>query len=130
MPITLTFEQVDPQELQNGSWPLRVSASSDIEGLDSSIFVYHAQNALQTTPGDICEAVASIIQMNEIPIDEPGNIDGVIIPYYRKDSAEFHFHTSEALEEGIEIIKEDVKSLIKQHEMFDRISETQVEVIS
>jgi hypothetical protein len=130
MPITLTFEQVDPQEIQNGSWPLRVTASSDVEGLDSSIFVYHAQNELQTTPGDICEAVASIIQMNEVPIDEPGTINGILIPFYRKDSAEFHFPTAEALADGIEIIKEDTFRLIRQHEMFDLISETQVEVIS
>lgn len=129
MGITLTFEAIADPEIAKPSWPLRVTAVSGIEGLDSNIFVFHAQLPDAASAGDMCEAVASIIQMNELPVDAPTEIDGNPIPFYRKDSAEFHFHTSDALDEAIEIIKEDVASLIRSFNTFALIQEQQVVLI-
>jgi hypothetical protein len=129
MGITLTFDAIDDNEIGKLSWPLRVSASSDVEGLDSNIFVFHAQSVEAATPGDMCEAVASIVQMNELPVDEPTEIDGFPIPFYRKSEAEFHFHTSDALDEAIEIIKEDTASLLRAFRTFELIQEQQVVII-
>lgn len=129
MSIMLTFEAVAEEEIGKLSWPLRVSASSNEEGLDSNIFVFHAQSMEGASAGDMCEAVASIVQMNELPIDNPTTIDGAPIPFYRKSSAEFHFHTSDALNEAIEIIKEDTASLLRAFRTFNLIQEQQVVTI-
>lgn len=129
MGITLTFEAIDDAEIGKLSWPLRISALSTEEGLDSNIFVFHAQTIEGASPGDMCESVASIVQMNELPIDEPTVIDGDPIPFYRKSSAEFHFHTSDALDDAIEIIKEDVASLLRAFRTFNLIQEQQVVTI-
>ena len=129
MGITLTFEAIDDNEIGKLSWPLRVSASSDEEGLDSNIFVFHAQSTEGASTGDMCETVASIVQMNELPIDAPAEIDGEPIPFYRKSSAEFHFHNSDALDEAIEIIKEDTASLLRSFRTFNLIQTQQVVTI-
>lgn len=130
MAITLTFEAVPTQEIGKLSWPLRVTAESSTMGLDSKIFVYHAQGSTEALPGDMCEAVASIVQMNELPEDNPSEIDGEPIPFYRKDYAEFHFQNSDALDEAVEIIKEDTAKLLHAFNTFNLIQVEQVFEIS
>jgi hypothetical protein len=126
MGIRLTFEAIAEPEIAKNSWPLRVTALSTEPGLDSNIFVFHAQGTDAPTTGDMCEAVASIVQMNELPIGAPTEIDGLPIPFYRKDSAEFHFHTSDALEEGMQIIKDDTQMLLRSFRTFNLIQEQEV----
>lgn len=129
MGIRLTFEAIEEPELAKLSWPLRVTAVSETEGLDSNIFVYHAQSISNPTPGDMCEAVASIVQMNELPVGAPSEIDGQPIPFYRKDTAEFHFHNSDALDDAIEIIKADTAALLRAFRAFELMQEQQVVTI-
>ncbi len=129
MGITITFKEVPEQEAGTTSWPLRVEVVSTEPDLESEVFVYHAKSNTATTD-DICECVASVIQMYGISKDQPSEIDGLPVPFYRKSVAEFHFPDYDAAQEGKDTIIADLSLLLREHRAFESITSESTVILS
>lgn len=137
--ITLTREGLETEGIPNGSqhtWPLKVTAVSTVTGIPSEIFVYH-QGASSSTqlpndphPGDLCEAIASVHQLSELPAAEPpapGNMSRV--PFYRSATAFFQCHSLVEADQVWAIIQEDVADLIANMEASQNLATAEVVAI-
>lgn len=131
--ITLTRKKINFSEsnAELAVWPLIVEASSDDED-DANVFVYHAgEQALGESSGirygDTFSNVASVQDMLTIPIgdplelqDEPMSKD-VNIPYYRLNKLELNCYNADEANRTWEIIKKDVKSLVRGLNIYNNI---------
>ena len=129
MGITITFKEIAEQEAGTTSWPIRVEVTSTEAGLESEVFVYHAKGDVASTD-DMCECVASIIQMYGIAKDQPSEISGLPVPFYRKSEAEFHFPDFESAQEGKDIIVSDLSKLLREHRSFESLVEESTVTLS
>lgn len=129
--IALTIEYLSPDNYLPGTVPMRVTAVSSEPGLESEIFVFHATSTTAPWTGDQFETIASVVQMQELPVDAPAPAteDTPAIPFYRKDVVEFVLYTMEELEDIWKIIKEETKLLIKQHRLADKIEQQETVTI-
>lgn len=114
--LTLTKEALSPEEINpEGAWFLRVTCTSDEQGLNSKIFVYKAATpGTFYNTGDVFETVASIQQMQDIPEDEPTFAEDYTVPYYRLAVFEAYFTHPDFLNEAWSIIQEDAQLLLAQ----------------
>lgn len=93
---------------------ISVTATADEPGLDDAIFVYRTISDTNPMPGDIFQCVASYSQVQELPIDTPETVDGVLIPDYRVATAKFVTTDPSDFEEIWAIIQSDTALLINQ----------------
>jgi len=135
MSISLTRSEVPASGIIAGnrhSWPLQVVAVSTTEGLSSEIFVYHvgASDGVAVPgdpyPGDRCEAIASVHQMQELPVGTPP-APGVSsrVPFYRADTAFFYCHSLEEADRVWGIIQSDTQDLLENFLAAGNLEETE-----
>lgn len=96
---------------------LKVTAVSTEPGLGSEIFVYHAKDLDVATEGDIFEVIASPMQMEDLPINNPVVVDDVTVPFYRLNEVSLVFSNYDQLEDAWRIIQEDTTYLIEQYRL-------------
>lgn len=122
MSIVLTKYAAPLDGVINGdkhTWPMRVTATSTTDGLPSEIFVYHVGAATMVAPndphpGDRCEAIASVHQLQELPAGAPPNPgEASVTPYYRSASAFFHCHSMTEYERLWGVIQDDARDLLE-----------------
>lgn len=123
--ISLTLEYVDPAEYFPGVHPIRITATSTEEGLDSSIFVFHAREVDGALPGDTFECVASYQQTQELPIDAPIIEAETPIPYYRKNVVEFYLLSAAEVDDIWNIVQSDTKHLVRSARFWEKIGVTE-----
>lgn len=95
---------------------LRVTASVDNGDLfPPEIFVYQART-LTADPrtGDPCTAIASLVQLSDLPVDAPmvGTGANRSIPFYRRISGEWHLNNEAEADTLWRNITEDVADLL------------------
>lgn len=95
-------------------WPIEVTAIG--QGMTSDIFVYAISKASDPVPGDVFEAVASVVQLSEIPTKAPATVDQVNqIPYYRRSSAKFNCRSAEEEARVWDMIVSQVGQLVRNY---------------
>lgn len=108
-------------------WPLEVTATSTVAGLDSEIFVYHVGVAdTPTAHMAAYEVIASLTQMQELPVDQPGtDPDGSYVPFFRSRKLLAYCRSSEELESLWLKVQEDVQDLLNNHRAAQNLKVTQ-----
>ena len=131
--ITLTREAVILKPHDNvckKNWPIRVVAESTYEGLDSNIFVYHAADPNDPIQGDEFSNVASLQDMESLPVGAPTPVDGDLtenyVPFYRTNSVELNCYTMEEAERVWRIIKRDTASLVREYKASINLKATEI----
>lgn len=132
MSITLQRESVSPSQAppRQHTWPLRIIATSNLAGLSSKIFVFHAALSDDLIKGDVFEAVASVSQLMELPEDTPITGGDVIVPFYRLDRLEWFCHSAEEAEDLWNKIQEDVQDLVNNFRSKENLESSEVIVIT
>ena len=101
------------------NWPIRVTAESTLPGLDANIFVYHAADPNDPIQGDEFSNVASLQDMESLPIGAPALVDGDLtenyVPFYRTNSMELDCHNLVEMERVWSIIKRDTSTLVHEY---------------
>jgi hypothetical protein len=125
MSITLTRRSISPEHFVAGeqhTWPIEIVAVSNDAAIPSEIFVYHVGAADVVTsqdpyPGDLFECVASVHQLNTIPVNDP-ETPGVDSqnPFYRTAKLFFHCLTLKDADKLWTNVQADVKDLIENFE--------------
>lgn len=111
--ITLNKKPVKITEVDGQyTWPLIINAESTRVGLDSEIFVYHAAYGDDSYLGDVFECVASVQQMNELPVGSAVEEHDKLIPYYRRADVTFYASSAKEADDLWEDIKSDVDDLV------------------
>lgn len=116
-------------------WPLEVTAVSTYGDLDSHIFVYHAGIGFDpgsAIPGSVFECVASLPQLQEIPVNNIGEdpITGDPVPFYRSDTLLFYCRSAVEAESLWEKIEVDVRALVANYLAAQVLEDIEVVVIS
>ena len=127
--IELTREIVKPAKdpIRKHVWPVRITAKGS--GIDSKIFVYHAAMDDDPLLGDIFEAVASVLQLNEVPPDKPATLDGVVIPFYRLSVLEYDARSAEQAEHIWAVVQEDADDLSKNFDSAKNLEGIEVVIV-
>jgi hypothetical protein len=113
--ITITRHDTAAPTANPQNHPFRVVALGT-EGAPSAVFVY-ARAKPGDPLGDVFQCVASLAQIDELPLQAPTLVDGVTqIPYYRTTEASFNFRTAEEAATAWGIIQTDVQSLLRNIE--------------
>lgn len=122
--IVLSRATVDltvPSNKCRKNWPLKVTATSTLPGLDASIFVYHAADASDPIQGDTFSNVASLQDMESLPKDAPTEVEGDstedYVPYYRVSEVILDFYDLTELNRAWSIIKHDTDKLVKEYKL-------------
>lgn len=129
--ITLTREAVTLKrgEVCKKNWPIRVIAESTIPELDSNIFVYHAADPNDPIQGDEFSNVASLQDMESLPIGAPTPVEGDLtenyVPFYRTNSVELNCYTMDEAERVWTIIKRDAASLLREYKASINLKEVE-----
>ena len=101
------------------NWPIRVTAESTVPGLDANIFVYHAADPNDPIQGDEFSNVASLQDMESLPVGAPTPVDGDLtenyVPFYRTNSVELDCHNLVEMERVWSIIKRDTSTLVHEY---------------
>lgn len=112
-------------EVREETKPVFIDTSVEIAGYvgddgddeeDVNVFVYHAAEPDDPYHGDLFANVASLQDMESLPVDEPVAVEGIdeaenFFPFYRTSSVELHFHNVADAERVWNVIKHDVKML-------------------
>lgn len=133
MGITLTRKETRFSHRNNcrRAWSMEVTAESDLPELDANIFVYHAVEPEDPEAADSFSNVASLQDMNIIPVDAPSSVLASprrenFIPYYRKARVVLDFYNASDMERAWKIMKIDVASLVKEYYAARNLHETEV----
>lgn len=133
MGITLTRKETKFKHRNacRRAWSMEVTAESDLPDLDANIFVYHAVEPEDPEEADSFSNVASLQDMNIIPVDAPGTLEGAklrenFIPYYRKASVVMDFYNAADMERAWRIMKIDTASLVREYYAARNLQETEV----
>lgn len=134
--ITLTREAVILKPHDNvckKNWPIRVVAESTYDELDSNIFVYHAADPNDPIQGDEFSNVASLQDMESLPVGAPTPVDGDLtenyVPFYRTNSVELNCYTMEEAERVWRIIKRDTASLVREYKASINLKATEIYIV-
>lgn len=133
MGITLTRKETKFKHRNTcrRAWSMEVSAESDLPDLDANIFVYHAVEPEDPEESDSFSNVASLQDMNILPVDAPEALSDTLrrenfIPYYRKSSVVLDFYNASDMERAWKIMKLDVASLVREYYSSRNLHETEV----
>jgi hypothetical protein len=127
--LTLTRHSLSATASLNGAaqhtWPLKIVCTPDNGStLSPKIFVFHAVKPDVAGPEDVFEAVASVHQMQDIPIDQPHYVAGdptKCVPYYRLAELTWHCLSSAEADDLWEHIKADVTDLVGNQKALDNL---------
>lgn len=113
------------------AWSMEVTAESDLPDLDSNIFVYHAVEPEDPEASDSFSNVASLQDMNMLPVDAPAELQEEepyenFVPYYRKNSVVLDFYNTKDLERAWRIMCVDVSSLTREYYAARRMQQGEV----
>lgn len=101
------------------NWPIRITAESTIPDLDSNIFVYHAADPNDPIQGDEFSNVASLQDMESLPVGAPTHVDGDLtenyVPFYRTNSVALDCHNLVEMERVWSVIKRDTSTLVHEY---------------
>lgn len=101
------------------NWPIKVTAESTLDGLDANIFVYHAADPNDPIQGDEFSNVASLQDMESLPVGAPASVEGDLtenyVPFYRTNSVELDCYNLIEMERVWTIIKRDTASLVREY---------------
>lgn len=122
MSIELTRSSLNSEHFVAGdrhTWPIRIVATSNLEGLPSEIFVWHVGAADSVTdldpyPGDLFECIASVHQLSSIPANDPETPGpDSQNPFYRTNVLFFHCLSLKDADELWANVQDDVLDLIE-----------------
>lgn len=93
------------------------TGSEDEVEIDTNVFVYHAAEPDDPYHGDLFSNVASMQDMESLPVGEPAVVEGMgeaenLFPFYRTSSVELHLHNLAEAERVWRVIRHDVKMLV------------------
>lgn len=126
----ITVSKISHDEKQfHTNWTIKVTCKADEEGADPNIFVFHSKPS-----GDTYSNVASLHDMNSIPVDAPQTItndDGSVdnIPYYRLSEVALDFCNTIDAARFVDIVMYDARLLVKEYKAARKLTETQEVVI-
>jgi hypothetical protein len=100
------------------TWPLKVTAVSSEPGLPSEIFVYQASAPQDKFNADMFSCISSVQQLTELPKDAPVTVGTTIVPFYRKNTVEFHCRSEAEYQDVWTRIQEDVQTLLTNFRAF------------
>lgn len=109
---------VGPLQVVGSTEVVRPAESSEDPGDDDvNVFVYHAAEPDDPYHGDLFANVASLQDMESLPVGEPVVIEGMdeaenFFPFYRTSSIELHLHNLADAERVWSVIRHDVKMLV------------------
>lgn len=116
------------------NWPIKVTAESEIPYLDSNIFVYHAADPNDPIQGDTFSNVASLQDMESLPVGAPTAVEGDLtedyVPFYRTNSVELNCYTMNEVERIWTIIKRDTASLVREYKASIDLKATETYIVS
>lgn len=127
--ITVSKLNSDPTTFRT-NWTIKITCESTEEGIDNNVFVFHAR-----PDGDTYSNVASLYDMNSLPVGGPTNIindDGTEqqIPYYRMPEVTLDFcNTTDSLR-FIDIVTFDLRLLVKEYKAANELKDEQTIIIS
>jgi hypothetical protein len=113
---------------QQHAWSFSVNAVSDPADLGNEIFVMHEGAGVDG--GDVFSCIASLPQMDELPVDAPVAVDGETIPFYRVGDITFTAFNADELEELWQKILLDVQLLVDNYKAQQNLTESTTTVIS
>jgi hypothetical protein len=114
--IQLTRYDIDPRLNKDKvrAYPLTIRAKG-FNGAPSEIFIYHRLDTVDPYNGDVFEAVATPIQIEELPLNCSAEFleQEQQIPFYRKDLVELYTRSLQEAEYIWEEIKDQTKDFIQ-----------------
>lgn len=114
----------------NNCWVLDITVTSPDED-DTAVFVYQRTPEGNVTPTDSFSNVASVQDMDSIPIGEAGlTYDNLQIPYYRISSLVLNVYFPEEVDRIWNTILFDIKSLKNNQKLLLKVTPTEVITIS
>lgn len=139
--VTLTKSETNQEDLawipNISGFPIRVTATGTglLEG--GNVFVLQLSGTgLDPNQGDIFNRIASVPDITDLPTLDTiesmnsASIEGLISPFYRTNEIELFFETPELAEEAWKIIKSDVKLLVDNLNLKDKVYPTETVTIS
>lgn len=110
------------------NWPLHVKVEALEEGADPNVFVFHTIPENSVNDEDPFSNVASVQDMNEIPVGEPKLLEDEMptednVPFYRQDHVELDFHTPGEVERAWRIIQYDIRTLVTGRKQAETLKE-------
>lgn len=139
--VTLTKSETKQEDLawipNISGFPIRVTATGTglLEG--GNVFVLQLSGTgLDPNQGDIFNRIASVPDITDLPTLDTiesmnsASIEGLISPFYRTNEIELFFETPELAEEAWKIIKSDVKLLVDNLNLKDKVYPTETVTIS
>lgn len=139
--VTLTKAETKQEDLawipNISGFPIRVTATGTglLEG--GNVFVLQLSGTgLDPNQGDIFNRIASVPDITDLPTLDTiesmnsASIEGLISPFYRTNEIELFFETPELAEEAWKIIKSDVKLLVDNLNLKDKVYPTETVTIS
>lgn len=101
---------------------------------DTKIFVYHAVPEGDVAEADTFSNIASLVDMDTLPQDEPIILEGEAInqntiPYYRLDYVELDFPNAELADKFLNKALYDIKRLVNEYDRADKYNVEQTVTI-
>ena len=108
------------------NWTISAKCEAIEEGADPNIFVFHAK-----PDGDTYSNVASLADMNSLPIGAPTKIvndDGTVdnIPFYRLPEVTLDFCNGLLAAHFVDILNIDSKLLVREYKAARKLADVQV----
>lgn len=139
--VTLTKAETKQEDLawipNISGFPIRVTATGTGLLKGGNVFVLQLSGTgLDPNQGDIFNRIASVPDITDLPTLDTiesmnsASIEGLISPFYRTNEIELFFETPELAEEAWKIIKSDVKLLVDNLNLKDKIYPTETVTIS
>lgn len=128
----LDDEQETEEEPEEVEEPVENEPAGEEPDEDVNIFVYHACVDGDPYHGDLFSNVASIQDMQSLPVGAPVGVDSDpnhnYVPFYRTDSVELYFHNLDVAERAWRIIKHDTAMLAREYYKARNLKKAEEEV--
>lgn len=127
--VSQEYHVDNPDGSQLIAWPLRVEAV----GIDmpSEVFVYQKVPLTDPVPGDLYSCMASVTQLQELPVNAPVETDGTYqLPFYRRSSMEVFCDHPDDVERVWEQLVYRAEQLVKALKQLEFLYNTQEAIIT
>ena len=123
----ITISKLTSKPITN--WTVSVKCEANQEGADPNIFVFHAK-----PNGDTYANVASLQDMNSLPVGEPTEIvndDGKVeqIPFYRLPEVTLDFCNGLLAAHFVDVVRFDTKLLVREYKAAENLKEEEILVV-
>lgn len=134
--ITRYNSQKEDGETFTRPWALSVTVESDENhpDADPNVFVYNTRETVRVNEADMFSNVASLYDMETIPVLESQRLPEEFptdnnIPYYRTNTVTLYLPNASVMERVWEIIRIDIKLLVREYNSANALHKESEEVI-